>query len=90
MTKFSISKITGIILFIILIAALTISTYAENGKYVVILDPGHGGVDGGTDEGAKTEKEYNFIIAQKYFLVKRIALRLVLSSICIFSSGLFV
>jgi len=57
-------KLIGIVFFIILLMALTISASAENGKYVIILDPGHGGIDGGTDEGVLTEKEYNLIIAK--------------------------
>lgn len=57
-------RFVGMILFIILMMALAISASAEDGKYVIILDPGHGGVDGGTDEGVLTEKEYNLIIAK--------------------------
>lgn len=30
---------------------------AKDGKIVVVLDPGHGGIDGGTDAGKRTEKE---------------------------------
>lgn len=33
-------------------------------KPVIILDPGHGGIDGGTNTGIRTEKVYNLIIAQ--------------------------
>ncbi|MBP3368008.1 MAG: N-acetylmuramoyl-L-alanine amidase [Clostridia bacterium] len=58
------TRIVSIVFFIIIIAALTISASAENGKYVIIIDPGHGGIDGGTDEGVLTEKEYNLILAK--------------------------
>ena len=37
---------------------------AKDGKIVVVLDPGHGGIDGGTDAGARTEKENNLLIAK--------------------------
>lgn len=57
-------KIFGMVCIILLVIILAISTFAENRKYVIILDPGHGGVDGGTNTGVLTEKEYNFILAQ--------------------------
>lgn len=31
---------------------------------VIIIDPGHGGIDGGTTAGIRTEKVYNLILAQ--------------------------
>lgn len=33
-------------------------------KIVVVLDAGHGGMDGGTDVGIRLEKEYNLILTQ--------------------------
>ncbi len=51
-------------LLIITAILLTLPSLAMNGdKIVVTLDPGHGGMDGGTDTGARTEKTYNLIIA---------------------------
>ena len=57
------------LLFLILLlfaaAALPVSAdLAKDGKIVVVLDPGHGGIDGGTAVGRRTEKENNFLIAQ--------------------------
>ena len=57
------------LLFLILLlfaaAALPVSAdLAKDGKIVVVLDPGHGGIDGGTAVGKRTEKENNFLIAQ--------------------------
>ncbi len=53
-----------IILLAVLLTAIPISASAENGKYVIVLDPGHGGIDGGTDEAPRTEKVYNLLLAQ--------------------------
>ena len=57
------------LLFLILLlfaaAALPVSAdLAKDGKIVVVLDPGHGGIDGGTAVGKRTEKENNLLIAQ--------------------------
>lgn len=41
-----------------------VSAVGEGEKPVIILDPGHGGIDGGTTVGIRTEKVYNFIMAQ--------------------------
>ncbi len=53
-----------IILVAALLSALALSASAENGKYVVVLDPGHGGIDGGTDDAPRPEKVYNLLLAQ--------------------------
>ena len=46
-------------------AALPVAAdIAKDGKIVVVLDPGHGGIDGGTAAGKRTEKENNLLIAQ--------------------------
>lgn len=37
--------------------------YADTDKITVVIDAGHGGVDGGTDLGIRTEKEYNLTLA---------------------------
>jgi len=50
-----------IFLIIITIFLLTVSAFAENP--VIVIDPGHGGYDGGTDQGIRTEKEYDLLIA---------------------------
>ena len=38
-------------------------TDSDSEKTVICIDPGHGGRDGGTDVGTKTEKEYNLAIS---------------------------
>ena len=60
------------ILFLILLVAVCFSAaalpvsadLAADGKIVVVLDAGHGGIDGGTAAGKRTEKENNLLIAQ--------------------------
>ena len=39
-------------------------SFASGEKIVVVLDAGHGGYDGGTTVGIRTEKEYNLILTQ--------------------------
>jgi len=54
-------------LTIVLFAAAALpvcADLAKDGKIVVVLDPGHGGIDGGTAAGKRTEKENNLLIAQ--------------------------
>lgn len=54
------------LLMLMLTAALPLTVsadFAENGKITVVIDPGHGGYDGGTDVGTLTEKEYDLLIA---------------------------
>ena len=58
------------ILFLILLVAVCFSAaalpvsadLAADGKIVVVLDAGHGGIDGGTAVGKRTEKENNLLI----------------------------
>lgn len=42
----------------------SLPVFAADEPIVVVLDAGHGGHDGGTDTGVRTEKEYNLIIAK--------------------------
>lgn len=51
-------------LFLYIIAAflLILPVSAENP--VIVIDAGHGGYDGGTDAGIRTEKEYNLLLSQ--------------------------
>ena len=57
-------KIFFAIIFLSLILSLSAPVLALDGdKVVVVLDPGHGGMDGGTDTGIRTEKTYNLLIA---------------------------
>jgi len=42
----------------------TVSAAGEDEKPVIIIDPGHGGMDGGTTAGIRYEKTYNLIISQ--------------------------
>lgn len=56
----------AVILFTIYsILTLCLPVFAEpaDEKIVIVLDAGHGGYDGGTDTGIRTEKEYNLIVA---------------------------
>ncbi len=57
--------------FCLLLAAMAIilcgsfpASAEEDHKVVVVIDPGHGGIDGGTDAGTRTEKEYCLEIAR--------------------------
>ncbi len=53
-----------LLLLVCLASAVTLPARAMNGdKITVVLDPGHGGIDGGTDTGARTEKVYNLLIS---------------------------
>lgn len=45
------------------VCAITVSS-ADAEKPIIILDPGHGGVDAGTTSGIRYEKTYNLIIAE--------------------------
>ncbi|MBQ4354237.1 MAG: N-acetylmuramoyl-L-alanine amidase [Clostridia bacterium] len=57
---------TVLLLFVLCLFAVlsvTVSAQTPDGKIVVVLDAGHGGHDGGTDAGIRTEKEYNLLIA---------------------------
>ena len=45
-----------IIVCVPLLAQPVRADIAKDGKIVIVLDPGHGGIDGGTDAGARTEK----------------------------------
>ncbi len=45
-------------------AGFALPILADGEKIVVVLDAGHGGYDGGTDVGIRTEKEYNLILTQ--------------------------
>lgn len=52
---------TFFFLIILTLSVLTLSAGAENP--VIVIDPGHGGYDGGTDAGIRTEKEYNLLLS---------------------------
>lgn len=52
------------LLMIYVLTAVSLPVFAADEKIVVVIDAGHGGHDGGTDAGIRTEKEYNLIIAQ--------------------------
>lgn len=59
------SKFFLTILFVFIIVLTSLPTYADEAaeKPVICIDPGHGGIDGGTDAGTKTEKEYNLALS---------------------------
>ncbi len=58
------SFIIILLLLQVFLPALPTPVCADSEKIVVILDAGHGGMDGGSDKGIRTEKEYNLILAQ--------------------------
>lgn len=54
--------IIGILLLLPVSAGLALPANAAGEKIIVVLDAGHGGYDGGTDVGIRTEKEYNLLL----------------------------
>ncbi len=58
--------IAAILLLTLALPALPLPAAASGDpeRPVIIIDPGHGGVDGGTSVGIRTEKVYNLIIAK--------------------------
>ncbi len=50
--------------FIIITAAFFLSSAVCAENPVIVIDAGHGGYDGGTDQGLRTEKEYNLLLSQ--------------------------
>lgn len=59
--KFLVTLLLVAVTFIAAIAAPVRADSAE--RVTVVLDAGHGGMDGGTDLGIRTEKEYDLILA---------------------------
>jgi len=54
-----------IILLAVLILALPVAADLEkDGKIIVAIDPGHGGIDGGSDKGTYPEKYYNMKLSE--------------------------
>lgn len=49
----------AILLAAVLLALPAAADIEKNGKIVIVIDPGHGGVDGGSDKGTVPEKVYN-------------------------------
>lgn len=66
----AVRKISSFIIIIFFLLALVprfitdIHAASTSEKIVVVLDAGHGGMDGGTDVGIRLEKEYNLILTQ--------------------------
>ncbi len=57
-------KLFFILFAAVLLTALTLSVSADGKEvYTVVLDPGHGGHDPGTDVGTRYESEYNYDVA---------------------------
>ena len=60
-------RILALLLFALAFFSLSLPASADlskNGKIVIVIDAGHGGIDGGAAVGARTEKENNLIIAK--------------------------
>lgn len=57
-------KIASFIIIALTFAVLLSAAVSADEKIVVVLDAGHGGIDGGTDLGIRTEKEYDLILTQ--------------------------
>lgn len=53
------------ILFIAKIAVLPTNTFIDPKSGVIVIDPGHGGIDGGTNKDGILEKEINLDIGKK-------------------------
>lgn len=62
--RLSIAVILFLIYYIILTLSLPVFAESADEKIVIVLDAGHGGIDGGTDTGIRTEKEYNLLVTQ--------------------------
>lgn len=54
----------SVFFFLIIIAAFLFSCAVSAENPVIVIDAGHGGYDGGTAQGIRTEKEYNLLLAQ--------------------------
>ena len=61
--RFSKIILAFFLVFVFVFCALPICAGSPDGKYVICIDAGHGGYDGGTDAGTKTEKEYNLSLS---------------------------
>ena len=57
-------KIASFIIIALTLTVVLTAAVSADEKIVVVLDAGHGGIDGGTDLGIRTEKEYNLILTQ--------------------------
>ena len=58
---------SAVICFFILLCAMSLyisADYEAEGKIVVAIDPGHGGIDGGSDKGTYAEKVYNMKLSE--------------------------
>ena len=49
---------------VITVIAAFFAVFVSAETVIVAIDPGHGGLDGGTDVGLRNEKEYNLIVAE--------------------------
>lgn len=58
----------SVLLFIplcIYLSNLQINTFADPKSGIIVIDPGHGGIDGGTCRGGILEKDVNLIVSKK-------------------------
>lgn len=53
------------ILFIVKITVLSANTFSDPMSGIIVIDPGHGGIDGGTNKDGILEKEINLDIAKR-------------------------
>lgn len=56
-------RILAVAFAFLFLFALSVGASADDGKIVLVLDPGHGGNDPGTTVGTRYESEYNYDIA---------------------------
>ena len=56
--------ITFVLVLSLLLSASVLADIEKDGKIVIAIDPGHGGIDGGSDAGTYPEKTYNMKLAQ--------------------------
>lgn len=61
--RLSFAVLLFLIFYVIQTFSLSVRAEPADEKIVVVLDAGHGGIDGGTDTGLRTEKEYNLLVA---------------------------
>ena len=57
-------SVFAILLVCLLMSAAVLADMDADGKIVIAIDPGHGGIDGGSDAGTYPEKTYNMKLSR--------------------------